>query len=83
MSSYYQIAQKVARQCEIAEGNDRRAAAALKDRKAQVRKSMQPEYAAVSDWINAQIKDLGLCSEVLSGAQQRIDALDAIVAATV
>jgi len=81
--SYYAYAQRIARECQKAEGDERRAANALKERKAQARKSLQPEYTAVAEWTTAQIKEHGLTGKVLAAGDARIAALDAIVSATV
>jgi hypothetical protein len=81
--SYYAYTQRIARDCEKAEGDERRAAAALKDRKVQARKSLQPEYSEISNWMSAQIKEHGLTGEMLATANARIATLDAIVAATI
>ena len=81
--SYYEYTQQVARDCQKAEGDERRAAAALKNRKAQVRKVLQPEYTDVAEWTSTQIKVYGLTSEILIESNARIAKLDALVAATV
>ena len=81
---YYEYAQRIARECQKAEGDERRAAAAaLKERKAQARKALQPHYSAVSAWVSAQIKQHGLTDEILATGDAGIAALDAIVSATV
>jgi hypothetical protein len=81
--SYYAYTQRIARECQKAEGDERRAAAALKDRKAKARKALQPEYSEISNWMSAQIKEHGLMGEMLATANVRIATLDALVASTI
>ncbi len=75
---YHQkIAQIAKRDAELAEG----ARNAAKARRAAKRAELQPEYTAVSEWMDAQFRAHGLSSVVLREAEAKMKALDAIVAA--
>ncbi len=81
MSSYQAYAQRIARDAQIAEGNERRQAAALQARKAQARKDLQPEYTAISNWISEQMAANGM-GPWMNESQKLIDALNERVNAT-
>ena len=83
MSNYYIYAAKLARDLRIADVKRERALEALQERKAQFRKELQPEYTAVKEWMDAQMKVHGLGGSWMDESQKMIDALDARVAAVV
>jgi hypothetical protein len=83
MSNYYIYAAKLARDLRAREANREQALEALQERKAQFRKELQPEYTAVSEWMDAQMKVHGLSGSWLNESQKMIEALDARVSAIV
>jgi hypothetical protein len=83
MTSYYEYAKRIAKNCEIAEGNEKRQAAALKEKKIQMRKAMQAEYDAIAAWTSAQIKEFGLNSGALNESAKKIAVLDDLISALV
>ena len=83
MSNYYIYAAKLARDLSRAEARRERALEELQARKDQFRKELQPEYTAVSEWMDAQMKVHGLSGSWLNESQKMIEALDARVAAIV
>lgn len=80
MGSYYEYAAKIAKLAAIDEGNQRRSVLALKDKKNQLRKEMQPEFDAVSKWIDEQMKEHGLNGTWLRESEQKINTLNARIA---
>jgi hypothetical protein len=83
MSNYYIYAAKLARDLRAREAKREQAREELQARKNQFRKELQPEYDAVSAWMNEQIKAHGLGGSWLDESEKMIAALDARVAAIV
>jgi phosphoribosyl-ATP pyrophosphohydrolase len=83
MNSYYTYMQLIARDARIADRKREKALEELQARKDQFRKELQPEYTAVSDWMDAQMKVHGLSGSWLGESEKMIAALDARVAAVV
>ena len=83
MGNYYIYAAKLTRDLRAREAKRWQALEALQARKDQFRKELQPEYTAVKEWMDAQMKAHGLNGSWLEESQQMIDALDARVAAIV
>lgn len=83
MSNYYIYAAKLARDLRIAEAKREQALEELQARKSQFRKELQPEYTAVSQWMDEQMKAHGLNGSWLNESQKMIDELNARVDAIV
>jgi predicted RNase H-like nuclease (RuvC/YqgF family) len=83
MSNYYIYSAKLTRDLRAREAKRWQELEELQARKAEFRKELQPEYTAVKEWMDAQMKIHGLNGSWMEESQKMIDALDARVAAVV